>query len=734
MGQMPLTEPTAVAGHAPTSDGEQASVLIVESGPTGAELLDDALATTGDGDVRVVHVTRLADAIEYLAQRDVEVVLVDLHLPGCNDTDPCTRIREAAPEALVLPLGDPGAGQGTAEAAPGGADDAPAWRHSPAGWLPDVLRYVTRRKRAEAVLHAVDEALFEEQERARVTLDSIGDAVLVTDIRGNVTYLNPVAEHLTGRTCAEAAGLPLSEVFEVIDETTREPAMAPALRAMQEDRTVGLAANCVLLRHDGGESGIEDSAAPIHDRHGRVTGAVIVFRDVSQSRAMTRKMAYLAEHDALTGLPNRALLNERLSQAIGLARRHEKQVALLFMDLDQFKQINDSLGHLVGDHVLQAVAERLTDNVRTTDTVCRQGGDEFVVLLAELTKPEDAIHVAENLLAAFAEPLVVDGHTLHVTISIGISVFPDDGDTAESIIEHADAAMYSARANDNDDRYLSQADRNDRATARGNAEISLHRAFKQGEFLLHYQPRIDLATSRIDGVEAFIRWQDPDRGLIPPDDFLPLAERCGLIVPIGHWVLQEACRQANAWQAAGLPALPVAVNVSATEFSHEHFVDGVADILRNSGIDPGRIELEVTETVLMQDVDASIATLNALRGMGLRVTIDNFGSGHSSLGHLGRFPVDILKLDKAFMANIGVVPESTTVLRTIISLGRSLGHRVVAGGVENLQQLSILHVERCDGAQGIEVSQPVTADEFSRLLADARAQAGRLPLAQPETA
>lgn len=306
---------------------------------------------------------------------------------------------------------------------------------------------VTERKLTESGLRAVEEALFEEKERAQVTLNSIGDAVLVTDLLGNVTYLNLVAEAMTGWSREDALGRPLAEVFRIIDGATRQTATNPAQHALAEDRTVGLAANCVLIRRDGFESAIEDSAAPIHNRRGEVTGAVIVFRDVSQSRAMAQKMAHLAQHDFLTGLPNRALLTGRLSQAIGLANRHRKQVALLFLDLDDFKYVNDSFGHAIGDQLLQSVAERLTACVRSTDMVCRQGGDEFVILLTEIEHPQDADLVAEALLAAFVAPHHIGGQALHVSASIGISVYPDDGGNVDTVMQNADTAMFHAKAN-----------------------------------------------------------------------------------------------------------------------------------------------------------------------------------------------------------------------------------------------------------------------------------------------
>ncbi len=415
---------------------------------------------------------------------------------------------------------------------------------------------ITERKSTEFGLRAAQEALFEEKERAQVTLNSIGDAVLTTDLLGNVTYLNQAAEAMTGWSREDALGQPLAEVFRIVDGTTRQAAANPARRALAEDRTVGLAADCVLIRRDGFESAIEDSAAPIHNRDGQVAGAVIVFHDVSQSRAMAQKMAHLAQHDFLTGLPNRALLTERLSQAIGLTNRHRKQVALLFLDLDDFKHINDSLGHAIGDQLLQSVADRLVACVRSTDMVCRQGGDEFVVLLAEIEQPQDAGHVAETLLAAFVAPHLLGGQELHVTLSIGISVYPDDGGNVDGVMQNADTAMFHAKASGRNNYQFFRTDMNIRAVRRVAVETSLRRALKEGEFLLHYQPQIDLASGAMIGAEALIRWRDPGLGLVYPGQFVPIAEACGLIVPIGRWVLREACRQVRAWLDSGLAPCP----------------------------------------------------------------------------------------------------------------------------------------------------------------------------------
>ncbi len=575
---------------------------------------------------------------------------------------------------------------------------------------------ITARKSEEFVLHAAEEALFAEKERAQVTLNSIGDAVLTTDIMGNVTYLNLVAEAMTGWSRQEALGRPLEEVFRIIEGSARQAALNPAKRAIAEDMTVGLSADCLLIRRDGFEAAIEDSAAPIHNRDGRVAGAVLVFHDVSKSRAMALKMSHLAKHDFLTDLPNRVLLTERLSQAIGLAHRHGKQLAVLFLDLDDFKHINDSLGHTIGDQLLQSVASRLSLCVRATDTVCRQGGDEFVILLAEIDQPQHAASVAEKLLVALAVQHLVGGHELHVTSSIGISIYPDDGSNADTVIQNADTAMYYAKTSGRNNYQFFKAEMNASAVQRLFIENSLRHAMKRGEFLLHYQPQIDLASGAMSGAEALIRWRDPDRGIIYPEQFVAIAEDCGLIIPIGKSALREACMQVARWLKAGLPAVPVAVNISAVEFRHKDFLAGVSEILEETGIEPRYLELELTESVLMQDAESSVSILSALKAMGVQLAIDDFGTGYSSLAYLKRFPIDILKIDQSFVRDVATDSNDAAIVNAVIGMGKNLRQRVIAEGVETPGQLAFLKTRECDAGQGYLFSRPLPTEAFEKLL------------------
>ncbi len=579
-----------------------------------------------------------------------------------------------------------------------------------------IVEDITERKSTELELRASERALFEEKERAQVTLNSIGDAVLSTDLAGNVTYLNLVAEAMTGWSRQEALGRPLEEVFTILDGETRAAAENPAQRAIQENQVVGLESNCILVRRDGFESPIEDSSAPIHDRDGHVIGAVIVFHDVSAARAMAFEMEHLAQHDFLTGLPNRILLAERLSRAIGLANRHGKQVALLYMDLDCFKNVNDSLGHAIGDQVLQSAAQRLMANVRDTDTVSRQGGDEFVILLSEIEHPQDAALIADKLLAAFALPQLIAGHELHISLSIGISIYPDDGVDAETLMQNADTAMYHAKSGGRKSYQFFKAAMNRNAVQRQLVESNLRRALKEGEFFLQYQPQIGFASGEMTGAEVLIRWQDPENGLVSPAQFVPIAEECGLIVPMGLWVLREVCGQVKSWLNAGLPAVPVAVNISAIEFGHKDFLEEVTRILRETGLEPKYLEFELTESVLMHNLESSSLLLHDLKAMGVKLAIDDFGTGYSSLSYLKRFPIDTLKIDQSFVRDIAVDADNANIVSAIIGMGRSLKQRVVAEGVETEDQLCFLKKQQCVEGQGFLFGRPVLAEDFARLL------------------
>jgi diguanylate cyclase (GGDEF)-like protein len=432
-----------------------------------------------------------------------------------------------------------------------------------------------------------------------------------------------------------------------------------------------------------------------------------------------RQMAHMAEHDVLTGLPNRALLNDRLERSIALARRQGKKVALMYIDLDHFKNINDSLGHGVGDQLLQSIARRLTGCVRLSDTVSRHGGDEFVVLLADVEDAEGAALTAQKLIDAMVQPHVIGIHRLHVTLSIGISLFPDDGKDIESVVRNADTAMYHAKKHGRNKYQIFTPDMKIRAVKRQSIRQALRHALESSMFVLHYQPKMNLKTGSITGAEALLRWQRSNRRLFYPTQFISIAEDCGLIVPIGRWVLGEACRQMQAWLQAGLNLGGIAVNVSAVEFQGKDFLAGVRDILSESGLDPHYLTIELTESSMMHDTQQTMEILHNLKDLGVQVAIDDFGTGYSSLSYLRSFPIDELKIDQSFVQDIdGNAGEA--IVSAVIAIGKSLKQRVVAEGIETHKQFAFLQSHECVEGQGYYLGRPVDAGEFASLVSASR--------------
>ena len=562
------------------------------------------------------------------------------------------------------------------------------------------------------------EAMVLENEVANMTLDSIGEAVLRTDIQGKVTYLNRKAEEMTGWRREEARGRPMTDVLQLI-ENVGGPAVGNAVGiAIQEDQATKETAectNCILVRRDGFQCGIERKVTPIQDQDGSVTGAVVAFHDVSAAQAKSLEMSHLAHHDSLTDLPNRVLFNDRLTQAIALAKRQSKRLAVMFVDLDHFKKINDSLGHDVGDKLLQSVAGRLIACVRRSDTVSRLGGDEFVVLLAQVEHAEDAAHSARKILRALAAPHIIDNKSLDINVSIGVSTYPDDGEDAEGLINRADNAMYEAKEHGRNNCRFFRHEMHARLAERQSLEADLRCALGRNEFLLHYQPKLNLQTGEITGVEALIRWLHPQRGMIYPAQFVSIAEECGLIVPIGQWVLLEACKQAQAWRDSGLGVVPLSVNVSAAEFGAKDFLSGVRAVLIATGVEPRHLELELTESVLMRDAEAAVVNLLKLKAMGVQLAIDDFGTGYSSFTYLRRFPSDALKLHQSFVQQITADPADAAIVSAMINLGRSLNQRVIAEGVETEEQVKFLQLHGCGEGQGYYFSPPVVAEQARKL-------------------
>ncbi|MDP1530849.1 MAG: EAL domain-containing protein [Rhodoferax sp.] len=718
--------------------------------------------------------------------------------------------------------------------------------------------YILIRRQLRAT-EASRQALAQSEENLSTTLHSIGDAVLATDTQGRITRMNPVAERLTGWPLAQAQGRSIDQVFRIIHEQTRAPAVVPVAQVLATGKTQALANRSVLISRDGHECPVADSAAPIRDVRGRVKGVVLVFRDVTLERQAERtirehnelleqgvrdrtaqleasekqlhlfiehspaaiamldrsmrylkashrwltdyrlgeqdiigrshydifpdipqrwkdihrrclggavekreedvfpradgstdwvrwevrpwytdqgdigglimfseviterkhaeeRITYLAYYDDLTGLPNRMLFKDRLSQAFIEANRKERLVGVMFMDIDHFKDVNDTLGHEVGNVLLQAVAGRLQGCLRPGDTVARFGGDEFAVVLADVGHVDDVVRVAQHVADGFKEPFDILGQELFVTFSIGITLYPfDDGDV-DKLLRNADSAMYAAKATGRNGYRFYATAMTERATQHLALQTGLRRALERGEFILHYQPQLDIVSHRIIGVEALVRWQHPQKGLIPPAEFIPVAEESGLIVPLGEWALRTACLQAKAWQEQGVAFMHMAVNLSARQFREKEFSQRVLEILNETGLAPQYLELEITESILVDGLASVSTILREFKQAGIMISLDDFGTGYSSLSYLKRFPIDKLKIDQSFVREVLTDANDASLVRAIIAMAQALGLKTIAEGVETRDHLDFLRTEGCDEIQGYHIARPLLAEQVTDLI------------------
>lgn len=465
---------------------------------------------------------------------------------------------------------------------------------------------------------------------------------------------------------------------------------------------------------------VRDRAEIIIDEKSKARIGIGTLQDITDSKVNKAQIEFMAFHDSLTGLPNRLLAKEHLEMALAHSSRTNSKVALLFLDLDNFKTINDSLGHAIGDSLLKAAAMRLRDSVRSTDTISRQGGDEFLVLLPEIVDTDAMTIIAEKILDKLSAPFDIQGSHLSTSASIGIAVYPDDGKDFDTLLKKADTAMYQSKKSGRSTYRFYTEQMNIEVIEHHLMRTGLAQALERNEFSLHYQPQIDIASGAVIGAEALLRWTHPQRGKVPPAQFIPIAEDSGHIVPIGQWVLQEACRQAVAWQQAGLPELVIAVNLSAVQFKRGNIEVSVTRALTESGLKPGLLELELTESILIQDTESVLCSVHRLKALGVKLSIDDFGTGYSSLSYLSRFAVDKLKIDQSFVRDMVNNPGNAAIVRAIIQMAKSLSIKTIAEGVEDAQQLDQLRLHHCDEVQGYHLGRPMPADEFARFLANAR--------------
>ncbi len=695
---------------------EKALILIVDGDVIMRDTMTVSLEQAG---YLVAEAKNGRQALEQFEDLRPDAVLLDVMMPELDGYATCAALRqlpggEHTPVLMVTNLDDI---QSIHQAFDVGATD---FITKPINWamLGYRLRYLLRTSQAFLDLHRSQSQLAEAQQLAKLgnwELDLETETLIGSPEFFRISGLVPTADPIS-----------LEKFIQSIDPADREPVrlkLSEVLRSSSDfalDFRVGLTSGEVRIAHLRGAV-----ICRLGCRQKKLYGFI---QDVTELRQAEEQIRYLAYYDGLTGLANRELFKDRLQKTLAAGRRQNRTIALLFLDLDNFKRINDSLGHHIGDQLLKTIAERINRCVRDTDSVARfgaeeesawvsrLGGDEFTVLLTDLVKPQDAVLVAQRIIDAIPKPLSIEEHELYVTTSIGISIFPHDGQDAATLVKNADSAMYEAKSKGRNNYQFYKKTLHEVSCERLSLEADLRKALERDEFLLHYQPQLDIRTGRIIGAEALLRWINPSRGMVSPGDFIPLAEDSGLIIPLTEWVIQTACQQNKAWQTVGLNPLRVAVNLSGQQFSQQKVAAATQKALRASGLDAKFLEVELTESTLMTNKDVVREILEELKALGLTIAIDDFGTGYSSLAYLKTFPIDTLKIDRTFVRDISSNPNDAAITRAIVAMAQSLELNVVAEGVETEAQLNFLQDLGCNDYQGFFFSRPLPADEFIELL------------------
>ena len=682
---------------------EKAVILIVDDDQNMRKSLTDILRVKG---YQVLAAGCGAEGLALLGQQFIALALIDLGLPDISGLDVLERMKASSPATQAIVL----TGQATVDSAIEAANRG-AYSYMLKPYDMNLLLLHVRR--------ALEKQQTEEALRLRQrAIDASSNGIMIIDITlpdNPIVYANPGFEQITGYPSEEVVGRNARVLMRDDGEQMGLEEIRAALREQRDGHAV-----LRNYRKDGSLFWNSLSIAPVGDDGGKVTHFVGIINDITEQKRYEEQLEYQANHDELTDLPNRNLLSSLISQFALHARRNRRELAVLFIDLDYFKFINDSFGRSVGDRLLKTMADRLKGCVRAADTVARHGGDEFVVVLTDLVRSEDVALVAQKILESFSLPILIDGQEFAISCSIGISIYPKDGDDAQILLKNADAAMFRAKEQGRNNFQFYTREMNARSLARMIMEKHLRRALGYGELAVYYQPQVDLVNGRVYGMEALLRWRNPELGMVPPATFIPLAEELGLIGPIFEWVLEAACTQNRAWQKAGLPVLTMAVNLSPVQFRDRNLCACVDRIVRKTGMALSCLELEIIESMLMHDVDGAMLIMKELKQLGIKLAMDDFGTGFSSLSYLKRFPFDKLKIDISFVREITTDPESAAIARSIIAMGHNLNLRVIAEGVETAGQLAYLRSHGCDDIQGFFFSRALPADEFEALLREDR--------------
>ncbi|MBA4741585.1 MAG: EAL domain-containing protein [Azoarcus sp.] len=689
-------------------------ILVIDDDEDDFILVRDHLEDIDFPTYEISWASDAAAALECIAGGSFDACLLDYRLGGEDGIDVLRRILALPRRPAVVMATGQGNDAVDRLAVELGASDYLVKQEMSARSLDRSLRYAVGQRRMLLALEEREEAL----RLSRRAIESAANGIMLCDAREPdlpLCFVNPAFERITGFSADEALG---RNPRFLNAGSEGEPALLEVRRAIEERRKVHVVVS--NFRKSGEAFWSDMFIAPVRDDDGEVTHFVGVISDVTAHKRYEEQLAHQATHDALTGLPNRTLLADRMAQALAFARRYGQSVGVLFIDLDEFKVVNDGIGHHVGDSLLKIVADRLQGCVREGDTVARLGGDEFVVVCPALLREEDVLPLVERIYAALGEPVELEGESLRVSASMGVAFHPRDGGDVATLLRNADLAMYRAKDAGRAQFQYYKPELNQRVSDRIRIEGMLRRALEAGQFELYYQPQVNAVSGVVSGLEVLLRWNHPERGQIPPGQFIHIAEESRLIVPIGAWVLAEACRQAVRWQGEHGIRLPVSVNVSVAQLRRDDFVRTVAQVLEETGLEPSLLELEITESMVMDKHETLVGLLQALKQLGVRIAIDDFGTGYSNLAYLKRLPVDRLKIDISFVRDIITDPDDAAICRAIIAVAHNLRLGVVAEGVETEAQAVYLGRHFCDDLQGYHMSRPVAAACVPELLARER--------------
>jgi len=701
---------------------KEQNILIADDDPVVLKSLKDLLATRGiDADTAIGG----REAIACLDQKEYDLVLLDLQMPYVNGHDVMRHIKQQNMCLSVIVVSGETSFEAARDACSQGAYD---FLRKP--YATDELMITVNNALKEKMLEKqnklIQSQLNESERLHRYLVNTSPDIIYILDQDGHFTFINERIETLLGYNSKELVGKHYSILVHKKDMEVARYVFNERRVGDRASRNVELRLKC---KDDDSARFFDTSTLPIElssmgiyqyeDSAGKKTylGTYGVARDITERKIAEDTINFQAYHDLLTNLPNRALLRDRLSLAISQAKREDEMLAVMFLDLDRFKNINDSLGHIVGDELLQQVSMRLKSCIREGDTLARFGGDEFTLLLPKITQgKEDVSKIAEKINEVLKDPFIIDNNELYVSASIGVSIYPRDGTNMDSLIKHADIAMYHVKDTGKNNYKFYSTDMTTPYFQNLSLDTGIHKALENDEFHLMYQPQINLKTGEIVGVEALLRWRHPEHGSISPAEFIPFAEETGMIVEIGHWVLRNACAELKRWRDAGLPEIRMSINVSARQLAEKTIVKHVTNVLKDYGIPGHCLELEITENTIMNDMESVIQKLKALSKKGVYIAIDDFGTGYSSLSYLHKLPIHTLKIDRAFIKEVNMKHSGNSIINTIVAMARGLSLNVIAEGVETQQQLEYLQEIECSEAQGFLFGKPLTADVITQLL------------------